>query len=123
MWNKEEHEDDREQKRLRDGEREEWKATMKGSEEEMKGYGERAWSRQGKVKENRIKRLGFQGSEKGSLPIVDQHRGKRKVKVKGRRERKKASNQDIDFQVRLRKSSPAVKQQKVTAPILIVPVP
>lgn len=45
MWNKEEHEDDREQKRLRDGEREEWKATMKGSEEEMKGYGERAWSR------------------------------------------------------------------------------
>lgn len=45
MWNKEENEDGREQKRLRDGEREEWKATLKGSEEEMKGDGERAWSR------------------------------------------------------------------------------
>lgn len=35
---KREKEDDREQKRLRDGEREEWKATIQGSEEEMKGY-------------------------------------------------------------------------------------
>lgn len=30
---KREKEDDREQKRLRDGEREEWKATIQGSEE------------------------------------------------------------------------------------------
>ncbi len=36
----------------------------KGSEEEMKGYGEREWSRWGKVKENRIKRLGDERSEK-----------------------------------------------------------
>lgn len=35
----------------------------------MKGYGERAWSRRGKVKENRIKRLGDKGSEKALFAL------------------------------------------------------
>lgn len=37
---------------------------MGGSEKDMKGYGEKAWTRRGKVKENRIKSLEDEGSEK-----------------------------------------------------------
>lgn len=70
MWNKErKKEDDREQKRLRDEEGEEWKATIKASEEEKKGYGERACSRWGKVVENRIKRFGDKGSAKALFAL------------------------------------------------------